>query len=59
MGNGSSAILGTNMYTFSGGTLQLTATHINNVLNNGVTLRKYTITMNDKANTRFTITLTN
>lgn len=48
--------LGSDMYTFSDGTLKFKATHINNVLNNGIQSRPYTIILNDSKTTRITIT---
>lgn len=46
-------------YSFSNsnGILQINATHINNMYNNGITSRSYTITMNNTSETKFVITL--
>lgn len=52
---GSTATLPSDMYTFNNGTLTLKAAHINNVINNGITSRNYTIILNNNISLPFTL----
>ena len=54
---GALTTLTTNNYSFIDGKLTLFPTHINNVLNAGITSREYNIILNDKASTCVTITI--
>ena len=56
---GAVATLASGNYSFSNtsGVLTLNATHINNMYNNGIMSRAYTITMNNTAATKLTVTL--
>lgn len=56
--NGNPTLLPASSYTFSNGSLSFAVSHINNVLNAAITARDYTITFNNVASTKTTVTLT-
>lgn len=57
-GTGKTKVLPATDYTFVDGVLEIKASYIDSLLNNGVTSRSHTITLNDAAKTQVKITCT-
>lgn len=55
---GITSTLGTDMYIYADGIFKIRAAHVQNMFNNGVTARQFTVVLNNKASTRLTFTVT-